>query len=1248
MRLWRHSFERGLVLAVIFGMLASVFSLASNPDPAEAQSATPSISLSQTRGLLGRSITVSGTGFGASERVSIRWRSSTATPIAQPQTTSAGTFSASIALPDAPNGPQTVYASGQQSGRQATATYTVERPAPRSSRISEGVYSVYATRIGLIGNTTSSGHVIREGDFFVALPGCTPTNCPGGPYWGSMTNCGSRCYVKIVNPQTNACRVEPILDVGPWFRVDDWWNPTAQRYLNRLASNPADLVQGYTGTNAARDGYNVGYGIGSAGIGNDDTGSGGTRPVRQVGNRAAIDLADGTWRALNLSSDGIGTTIRVEMLWQTGADPAAQAQACGHPVNQTPATGSPGVANPSFQGAALTPVGSTQSSNGSGSGNVHDGNLQTAWSTTNANPTSGQFTIDYGSVQSLTGIRWNFNQFGFADRMVIETSTNGSTWSAVGVYGNANTGQWRGVAVSRQGRYVRFSFTNPNGDARLGQVAEVQVWGTSGSGSTPTPTPAPIAGSNPQLGGSVLPIAASSASPNSSSPTRAYDGDQSTSWSTTSVDIPGTSMVTFDLGREQQLSGVRWMYRLSGGADRMRLQISSDGTAWSQLVTTSNRVPLTWEGWRTTSRARYVRFVFDNPNGVPVLGYLAEVEVWGTPSASPTPTVIPTPSPTPSPTATMTPSPTPSPSPTATVAPTQAPGGFGVVANTGGANLRCRTTPSTNGGIIVSLPEGTRVAVRGPESDGWYPVTCVNRDGWVSEAYLELESGSSTPTPTATPGTPAPATFGTIANSGGSRVNCRLQPSTAGTIITSLPEGTEVRLRGPLLGGWQPVVCANRDGYIFGQYVAVSSSTPTPTPTPSPGTSTFGFIANAGGSRVNCRLQPSTAGTIVASLPEGTRLELRGAAQGGWQPVRCASRNAYVFAQYISMEQQSLALAPPDVTATPTPVPPTTTPVTPTATPATPTATPVTPTATPVTPTPTATPGVTGTGYIANAGGGRVNCRTQPSTSSGIIVALGEGAMVDVRGAAADGWQGVRCGNQDGFVAAEFISSQPPTPTPTPAPTSPPATEEPDVEPEPSVPRPTEVTEPPTQAPSAMVGSNPQFGGSPLQITDVWGTNGGNNAWRAIDGSQETSWVSADGVGQASLTINLGSIQSLTGIRWMYLQSGGADSMRLQISTDGNNWTQLVTTSNRAPFTWEGWSTDASAQYVRLVFDNPNGVTTLGYVAEVQVWGTGSSTAVPEDAPLLAIHQRAGQVATRGQAAGRREPASYGLSSGSV
>lgn len=629
--------QRFSVIAFIFsivpGLLANTTTGTNAIPQLFEQSAEPAIALSETSGLLGRAITVSGTGFGPEETVDLQWRTTDESPTTSATTSTAGEFTAPFTLPDAENGTHAIYATGRTSRRQAFAHYTVARSEGRSSRISEGVYSTYATRIGLIGNTTSAGHLVHEHDYFVALPACTPTNCPGGPHWGEMTECGERCYVKVINPQTNACRVERILDLGPWFRVDDWWSPANQRYLNGLATNSTSLAQGYFAADAAQNGYNVGFGIGANGVGHDDTGAQGTRPVREVGNRAAIDLADGTWRSLNLTSDGTGARIRVELLWQTGADPSAQAQTCGHPLNQAASTNSPGPANPTFEGGPLAPLSSSQSPDGPSASAVHDGDSATVWQSVDASPVTASFTLDYGDVQSLTGIRWQFGEFGYASQMLIETSADGATWTSVGVYGNAESGQWRGQSLASEGRFVRFSFTNANSDSSLGHVAEVETWSTGGAVQSDQPTPLPIAGSNPDFPGSMLPNVASSTTANTSSPTRAIDGDHGTSWATTSSTTPGPASVTFDLGQVQQLSGIRWMYLQSGGADRMRLQVSNNGTAWTQLVTTSNRVPLTWEGWPTSVTARYVRFMFDNPNGSPVLGYLAEVEIWGPGSA---------------------------------------------------------------------------------------------------------------------------------------------------------------------------------------------------------------------------------------------------------------------------------------------------------------------------------------------------------------------------------------------------------------------------------------------------------------------------------------------------------------------------------------------------------------------------------------------------------------------------------------
>jgi hypothetical protein len=146
--------------------------------------------------------------------------------------------------------------------------------APQSTR-------VFATREGLVGGTTSNGHVIAERDHFVALPSRR-----------ALSTDGSSDYsVKVCAPN-GRCAFAPVWDVGPWNTRDDYWNAANVR------EEWTDLPTGTPQSQAAfLNGYNNSQ---------DQFG-------RQVLNPAGIDLADGVfWDALGLTDN---SWVTVDYLW---------------------------------------------------------------------------------------------------------------------------------------------------------------------------------------------------------------------------------------------------------------------------------------------------------------------------------------------------------------------------------------------------------------------------------------------------------------------------------------------------------------------------------------------------------------------------------------------------------------------------------------------------------------------------------------------------------------------------------------------------------------------------------------------------------------------------------------------------------------------------------------------------------------------------------------------------------------------
>ena len=145
---------------------------------------------------------------------------------------------------------------------------------------------VYATREGLVGGTTSNGHVIKPYDHFVALPStrALALNNDVYDYYGS-----GELRVAVLR-YGDRVAAAPVWDVGPWNTKDNYWD--------HVRDNFTDLPWGYPEAEAA---YYDGYNNGTDGFG------------RTVLNPAGIDLGDGVfWHDLNLSTN---SWIYVTFLW---------------------------------------------------------------------------------------------------------------------------------------------------------------------------------------------------------------------------------------------------------------------------------------------------------------------------------------------------------------------------------------------------------------------------------------------------------------------------------------------------------------------------------------------------------------------------------------------------------------------------------------------------------------------------------------------------------------------------------------------------------------------------------------------------------------------------------------------------------------------------------------------------------------------------------------------------------------------
>lgn len=145
----------------------------------------------------------------------------------------------------------------------------------------------------------------------------------------------------------------------------------------------------------------------------------------------------------------------------------------------------------------------------------------------------------------------------------------------------------------------------------------------------------------------------------------------------------------------------------------------------------------------------------------------------------------------------------------------------------------------------------------------------------------------------------------------------------------------------------------------------------------------------------------------------------------------------------------------------------------------------------------------------------------------------------------------------------------------------------------------------PTATPTFTPTPMPTPDGTPYAITGS--SRSGNSAYSTLvwDKDPNTVWTTTTGQVENSawVSVDIGGVKPVGAIRWLFGQANLADAMRIQVSSDRRTWTTVAQPNNAPAGVWQTLTLNGvNARYVRWFFNNPLGKTTIGGLAEVDVW----------------------------------------------
>mgnify|MGYP002626106368 CR=1 FL=1 len=194
---------------------------------------------------------------------------------------------------------------------------------------------------------------------------------------------------------------------------------------------------------------------------------------------------------------------------------------------------------------------------------------------------------------------------------------------------------------------------------------------------------------------------------------------------------------------------------------------------------------------------------------------------------------------------------------------------YGVVTDTNALNVR--SGPGTEYTLLGSIAKGEWVEISG-ESGNWYYVTVVDRGliGFVSKNYVSQWQGGT-----------AGGSIAVVQNPAGTRfLNLRAYPSYDAQILDIFYNGEMCTVINRQSDGWVYVLATKNGqslyGYFRGEYLTGGGSTGE--------NQVVNTWQNGGNGRsLNLRSEPSTSGSVIANIPNGSTVQVLLKGSKWWQ-----------------------------------------------------------------------------------------------------------------------------------------------------------------------------------------------------------------------------------------------------------------------------------------------------------------------------------------------------------------------------